>query len=253
MGCSQSRRATLKDPEEAVFSDSVPIEALPTPPNQHYDLEMAQNDKRFTIYTTTADSRKVLKHATQIVLTVTPRKQGDLFVNQTPLVWKVLDFAPRSDLEYTIDWHADPAFAVTGAGEQSTQVALGMSGILKNLGGGVAWSVSQGKRGSVMARNETPVPRTFTLGSVDEDDQFEGFVRFTPTSAGGAVNPEPAVMLQAYTVTGYQVGRPLSQVDSSSFIFRKYDGTPLPLDLTTLVNNTSLLLSSEPSGRLTLE
>lgn len=26
----------------------------------------------------------------------------------------------------------------------------------------------------------------------------------------------------------------LSQVDSDSFIFRKYDGTPLPIDLTTL-------------------
>ncbi|TCD71427.1 hypothetical protein EIP91_010133 [Steccherinum ochraceum] len=219
---------------------------------------MAFNDKTFTIYTSTANSRKVLKRHTQILLTVTPCDQKDLFVSQTPLAWKVLDFAPQSDISYTIVWQADPAFAIVGT-ETSTHVSLrafmqlGSSGVLKVMGGGTQWSSAQGRRGYVMARNETPIPRAFTLGSVNEDDDFEGFVRFAPTPAGSAVMVEPAVMLQAYTVTGYRPGKLLSQVDSSSFIFRKFDDSPSPLNLATLQNGTALNLSSEPSGRLVLE
>ncbi|KAH8072265.1 hypothetical protein BXZ70DRAFT_964220 [Cristinia sonorae] len=214
---------------------------------------MAHNDKTFTIYTSTANSRKSLKHPTQIVLTVTSRNQGELFVTETPLVWKVLDFTAQSDSQHTIVWHSDPAFAVTGRGEQSTHIPVGSSGVLANVGPGVVWNTIQGKRGYVMARNETKMPQTFTLGAVDGDDVFEGFVRFVATPPGGAISTEPAVMLQAYTVTGYNPGKPLSQVDSNAFIFRKYDGTPQPLDLTTLTDDTAFMLSSESSGRLALE
>ncbi|KAH8101484.1 hypothetical protein BXZ70DRAFT_933406 [Cristinia sonorae] len=142
---------------------------------------MAQNFKTFTIYTSTANPRKSLKHPTQIVLTVTPRKQSELFVSQTPLVWKVLEFTAQSDTQHTVVWHEDPAFAVTGRGEQSTHVSVGNSGVLVNVGPSVVWNTAQGRRGIVMARNETRMPQTFSLGAVDEDDVYEGFVRFVST------------------------------------------------------------------------
>lgn len=65
------------------------------------------------------------------------------------------------------------------------------------MGPGVIWNTVTGKRGAVMARNETRMPQVFSLGkchiqdirvvlisptgSVDEDDHFEGFVRFVAT------------------------------------------------------------------------
>ncbi|CAL1696919.1 unnamed protein product [Somion occarium] len=214
---------------------------------------MSLTDKTFTIYTSTSQPRKVLRNPTQIVLTVTPRSQKDLFVSQTPVAWKVLEFSPRSDTPRTITWNADPAFSVIGGGGQSIAVPVGNSSVLRSQGGGVWWDSTQGRRGQIMARNETPIPQSFSLGSVDEDDEFSAFVRFPPTPPGGAISIDPAIMLQAYTVTGYKEGQSLSQVDSNSFIFRKYDGSPLPVDLSTLQNGTSFLLSSEPSGRLVLE
>ncbi|KAI0075915.1 hypothetical protein K474DRAFT_1663678 [Panus rudis PR-1116 ss-1] len=230
------------------------IQPTPATPQLSETTTMTSGGKSFTIYTSTAEARKVLKHNTQIVLTVTPKgSQKDLFISQTPIAWKVLDFSPRNDLQYNITWHADPAFAVIGRFESNTHVSPGNSGVLKIQGGGAIWGSAQGKRGQVMARNETPIPQTFTLGSVDEDDNFESFVRFPPTPSGGAVSVEPASYLQAYTVTGYKEGQLLSQTDSNSFIFRKYDGSPLPIDLTTLQDGHAFLLSSEPSGRLVLE
>ncbi|KAI0791698.1 hypothetical protein C8Q75DRAFT_46409 [Abortiporus biennis] len=59
---------------------------------------MASETKSFTIYTSTADPSNQLKHNAQIVLTVTPKNQrhDDLFISQTPLAWKVFDFASFS-------------------------------------------------------------------------------------------------------------------------------------------------------------
>ncbi|KAJ3479805.1 hypothetical protein NLI96_g8799 [Meripilus lineatus] len=146
-----------------------------------------------------------LGQATQLLITVTPRGQSELFVQYTPLAWQVFDFA---------------------------------------LG----------------ALNESGMPQTFTLGSVhtvnrhwpDETDIFEGFVAFPVRSREGIVT-EPAVMLQVYNVTGYTPGQPLRKADSSAFLFKGADQQAKPIDLTTLQDETSFLLSSGSNGELSLE
>lgn len=210
-------------------------------------------DKSFTVYTSTTDPRKILKHHAQLLLTVTPRDQSNLFITQTPIAWKVLDFPPQSDIQLNFKWHAEQGFAVSGRFENSIPVPSGQSGVLTVMGGGPVWNVIQGRRGKIMARNETGIPQTFTLGSIDENDDFEAFVRFIATPTGGAITADPAVMLQIYTVTNYQPGRPLSQVDSNAFLLKKYDQTAGPVDITNMQNGTSFLVHSGATGRLAID
>ncbi|KAJ3479806.1 hypothetical protein NLI96_g8796 [Meripilus lineatus] len=236
--------------DDEVVLPSVQPPSRPDPPEKdppRFETTM-DTSKTFTIYTSTTDPRKTLNHQAQILLTVTPRDQSNLFITQTPLAWKVFDFPPQSDMQVQIKWHSEFVSLC------SIPVSPGQSGVLAMQGGGAVWENIQGQqRTKLTARNETAVPQTFTLGSVDEEDNFEGFVRFTPTPSGGAIIADPAVMLQIYTVTNYKQGQTLSQVDSAAFLLKKYNQQAGPIDLTTLPAGKSLLLSSGPTGRLTLE
>ncbi|TCD71434.1 hypothetical protein EIP91_010140 [Steccherinum ochraceum] len=205
---------------------------------------MGEHTKELTLYASTADSHRLL------VLTVTPRDQTELFINHTPLAWKVFDFPAHTDIGYTVAWNSDSIFSLTGRNIYSTPVPNGTSAVLKaSGGGGVHWTTTPGRPNRIIARHETATPQTFILGSSNKDGDFEGFVQFTPTTTDAGVVTEPATMLQVYVVTGYKPGDLLRRQDSESYVLRSDDGAPQPLDLTTQPQKFRMKVFTEASGR----
>ncbi|KAL4244217.1 hypothetical protein ABKN59_009869 [Abortiporus biennis] len=213
---------------------------------------MASETKSFTIYTSTADPSNQLKHNAQIVLTVTPKNQrhDDLFISQTPLAWKVFDFASFSDILYEVNWSDGIGFSVASRAGGYIPVQLGQSGVLQAQAGNPYWEVSPiGTRGKVVARNETRTPQTFVLGSIDNDELFEPMVKFPSTAASQTSPPvDPPVMLQAWAASNVKVGQPLSQSLSTAYLLKRWDNTPQPINLAQLADGASIQLSTGRNG-----
>ncbi|KAJ3479813.1 hypothetical protein NLI96_g8800 [Meripilus lineatus] len=264
---------------------------LITPPRTpEYDPISIDPDEGFRSFTTIANGKKFmistsagsqsLRQATQLLITVTPRSQSGLFVEYTPLAWKVLDFASSGQYELngipslflslstclSSNHDRSPAFAVNEHNKDSDQftpVTPGEARVLQKGSRGMQWMPMDfpgQQQHELIAQNESGIPQTLILGSVhtmdpqwpDETDVFEGFVVFHVRSREVIVT-EPAVMLQVYNVTGYTPGQPLRKADSSAFLFKGADQQAKPIDLTTLQDGTSFLLSSGSSGELSLE
>ncbi|CAL1696932.1 unnamed protein product [Somion occarium] len=220
--------------------------------------------KTFTIYTSSADSSKVLKKNVQIALTVTPADQSKLFTgDQSPVVWKAWDFIARSDTTQSATWVSQPAFAVAGNTSEAIACNVGNAVVLTTNGlvqGSTLNPAVQGQQDNVMARNRVNIKQTFLLGSIDGSGTYNPFLRLAATNPNdGAVTLGPGVKLQAYGVQSGTYAQPsgdgqlLESTDKGNYIFRTYDGTASPIDLPGLTNNTTYLLYSNTSGQLVLE
>ncbi|KAJ3479587.1 hypothetical protein NLI96_g8948 [Meripilus lineatus] len=134
-----------------------------------------RNPKLITIYTSTENSSKTLKHQARVSLIIAPA--GNYC---EPIVWKVLDISRRSEFRVLLSWCYTPAVAVP---VQDTSFDIqtihpGQCGIYRREGVHPAWSpdyVPICENNKIAARNEDDIPHRFILGSVDEEHGFQKF------------------------------------------------------------------------------
>jgi len=220
--------------------------------------------KKLVIYTSTDDPTKKLKSATQILLTLTPvADQSKLFESQTPIAWKILPFAPYRDATSTIDVNQSFSFSVVS--QSGTDVVTADSGaivqvrssvVLEDVAGSIEWTMlnSLDIAGDViMARNETPVPKTFALCEVDDSmKRFRPLVLFKSVLSSQEVVTSPPVALQAYAVAGYEEGQILGADRRNDFLLKDYKGAPSPIDIREVGKSLTLQLFSDHAGKIKL-
>jgi len=219
-------------------SDIHPIIQHPTP--DIHKTSTTKPAKKLTIYTSTDDPAKKLKSATQILLTLTPVNQSQLFESQTPIAWKIIPFAPYCETVKFVDLHSGFAFSpISRSGHDVITADIGAiiqprnKVVLQDVAGSLEWSppiTLHVPDEVIIARNECLVPKTFALCSVDDAMiNFNPLVLFNKAlAAEEEVETRPPVMLQAYPVSKYEEGQILGVDHQENFLFRdKEEAKPI--------------------------
>lgn len=219
--------------------------------------------KKLTIYTSTDDPAKKLKAATQILLTLTPVDQSQLFKSQTPIAWKIIPFAPRCDAIKSVDLDSGFAFSpISRSGNDVITADIGAiiqprsKVVLQDVAGSLEWSppiTLHVPDEVIIARNECLVPKTFALCSVDDAMiNFKPLVLFnTALAAEEEVETRPPVMLQAYPVSKYEEGQILGADHQANFLFRNYKEEAKPINISNYgKKNITFQVYSDHTGRV---